>query len=494
VKEYSPKRRTAIVLSGSGVSGAYHAGVLKALDESGVKIDLLVGSGVGAVAAAFGAVAGGSRLYNRSGFWDGARWSAFYRLRPAANVALVLLAASFGVFLLPLALALIAGLLFPLVLIGDLLVPGGPARVIGRVWSVPEALAGPYLATLAVPIFALSILAAAFVLRAWLKDRRRFAEAFESVWDAQPGAYRLRRSLWEIARGPALSQAPPSELELGQRYVALLTENLGQPGFRELVLRTADLETGEVLSFVILDDAHRTAFARARALGPRSRLEGLPGAVDLREPGYDALLFDAVLTGLLPPVAGPLRRASFPKGGLHSGETHRLTDATLLGGCGITEAVAAGAEQIVVVAAAPEVAAPSPRRRGPRARLNGLLAAREREVVESDVRAAERINRMVETLGHRVDGGGRAWEDPASGRVFRDLALYVIRPGQRPLLPLDLDGARDAATEVVATAADLLELGHRDAYRLFVEPVVGAAPALPRVLAEESGRGTPLEL
>ncbi len=53
MQEYSPKRRTALVLSGTGTSGAYHAGVLKALDESGVKIDLVVGSGVGAIAAVF---------------------------------------------------------------------------------------------------------------------------------------------------------------------------------------------------------------------------------------------------------------------------------------------------------------------------------------------------------------------------------------------------------------------------------------------------------
>ncbi|HEX6006341.1 MAG TPA: Ku protein [Burkholderiales bacterium] len=33
--EYSPKRRTALVFAGSGTSGAYHAGVLKALEEAG---------------------------------------------------------------------------------------------------------------------------------------------------------------------------------------------------------------------------------------------------------------------------------------------------------------------------------------------------------------------------------------------------------------------------------------------------------------------------
>jgi len=33
---YSPRRRTALVLSGTGTAGAYHAGVLMALHEAGV--------------------------------------------------------------------------------------------------------------------------------------------------------------------------------------------------------------------------------------------------------------------------------------------------------------------------------------------------------------------------------------------------------------------------------------------------------------------------
>jgi len=37
---------------------------------------------------------------------------------------------------------------------------------------------------------------------------------------------------------------------------------------------------------------------------------------------------------------------------------------------------------------------------------------------------------------------------------------------------------------VRATASDLLELGYRDAYRLFVEPVVGAVPETPAAGAE----------
>ena len=90
--------------------------------------------------------------------------------------------------------------------------------------------------------------------------------------------------------------------------MALLAENLGQPGFRELILRAADLETGRVLPFVLLDETHRKAFLPPSPGGPARGPRGPAGAVDLRAPGYDALFFDAGRLG--PPVGltGPVRR------------------------------------------------------------------------------------------------------------------------------------------------------------------------------------------
>jgi hypothetical protein len=239
---------------------------------------------------------------------------------------------------------------------------------------------------------------------------------------------------------------------------------------------------------VFLGDTRRAAFAAARSPSGRWRVDGLPGAVDLRTPGYAELLFDAAATGLLPPVGAPLRRLTFPKGGPHAGEVHRLTDATLVGGAGLAEALAAGAEQVIVASAVPVESALPARRRGLRPRFDAVLAALERGALERDLTGAERINRMVETLGHRTEDGGRAWQDPATGRVYRAFTLYVVRPEGRLLGPLELDGARDPKTEVLATPADLVEQGYRDAYRMFVEPVVGAVPAPRRALAEEEGQ------
>ncbi len=463
------------MLTGSGTAAAYHAGVLKALDESGVKIDVIVGSGAGTIAAAFSAIAGSARLYGQDGFWAGARWSSFYRLRLAARTGALLVAASYGLFLLPLALAIAGFVLFLPALIADLFLPGIFAGLIGQLAAVPGVVRGPYLAALTVPVFALCVLATVAALRVFVRDRRRFSESLESLLDAERGRERLSRALWEIARGPALSDAPPAEAELGRRYVALAAENLGQPGFRELILRVADLETGGALGFVLLQDAHRNSFAASRSRSPRSRVDGMSDAIDLRSPGGDGLFFDAVMTGLLPPLVAPVQRVAFPKGGLHGGETHRLTDATLVSGCGLGEALAAGAEQVLVVSPTPEQQAPPARRRGPRAQADGALTLLERQAVERDVAQAERINRMVQTLGHD-SATGRAWQDPATGRLYREFALYLVRPERRGLGPLEWDGARDPATEVLETPDDLIERGYKDAYRQFVEPVVGAGP------------------
>lgn len=482
-REYSPKRRTAVLFAGSGTAGAYHAGALRALDESGVKLDLVVGSGAGTIAAAFAAVSGGAKLYGDGGFWDGVDWSRLYRLQLFARTALGLSAASFAVFLLPPFLALVSGVVvLPVLFIVDVLWPGVFGQVINQLAGAPALIRGPYLAALAAPVFALCLITTLAVVRLLLRDRRRFAERFESFLDVERGRERLVRALWEISRGPTLSDQPPPEPELGKRYVALAAENLGQPGFRELILRAADVEAGAALDFVLLQDAHRTSFAAARTRGPRSRLEGLPGAVDLRAADHDTLFFDAAMTGLLPPFVTPMRRVSFPKGGLHGGQTHRLADATLAFGTGIAAALHAGAEQVILVTPVSEDHDPPARRRGPRAHADGAIALLERQAVEADVSAAERINRMVQTLGHDTPAG-RAWQDPASGRLFREFSLYVVRPTRRGLLPLEWDGALDPASEVLETPEDLMERGYKDAYRLFVEPVVGAAPEPRRAVA-----------
>ena len=82
---YSPERRTAVVLAGTGAHGAYHAGVLRALEEAGVKIDSVAGHGVGAANAALAAIGGHARLWDASGVWRAPRTRDVVRLEGARS-------------------------------------------------------------------------------------------------------------------------------------------------------------------------------------------------------------------------------------------------------------------------------------------------------------------------------------------------------------------------------------------------------------------------
>ena len=495
MQEYTPKRRTALVLTGSGSAGAYHAGVLRALDESGVKIDLLVGSGAGVIAAVYGAVAGGARLSGPEGLWS--RIPHFFRLRTSLRASAALLFLSLAVCVLPLPIGLLWALFVPLGLLIDPLLPGSPLRtVLAAPWVDFGTFREVYLTALAAPSFFLWLFVAAVILRAAIKNRWRLLEYFESPWNASAAEDTLRTGLWELVRGANPAPKAPADSELGKRYVGLAVENLGQPGFREVLLRVADLDRGDALTFALLGDGLREAFGKSRTRPTSDGRDARPAVVDLRTPGYEGLVVDALLTGLLPPLFAPVRRLTFPKGGLYAGETHRLCDAGLVGGSGLWEALAAGAEQVIVATAVPSVSELPPRRRGPTAQADGAIAALERQAVERDLEEAERMNRIVETLGHEASDGRRAWEDPATGRVFRGVSLYVVRPEIRGLGPLEFEGVVDPRTEVVETPEDLAERGYQDAYRLFVAPIVGATPDGRWRQAERptSREGQPVEL
>ncbi|MCP5117284.1 MAG: hypothetical protein GY953_41195, partial [bacterium] len=86
---FSPTLRTAVVLVGEGTSAAYLAGALKALREAGVRFDLLVGKGVGAIVAAFGAIQAGDKLYGRAGLLGSLAKRAPWKLRAPYRAALI---------------------------------------------------------------------------------------------------------------------------------------------------------------------------------------------------------------------------------------------------------------------------------------------------------------------------------------------------------------------------------------------------------------------
>src|SRR5512134_857053 len=118
---YSTRLRTAVVVTGTGTAGAYHAGVLHALHEAGVRIDLLAGRGAGAIGVLFGAVDGGARLWEAGGIWKHAHARDLYGWRGSLRAAGWALLAAGIVVALPVALLAVsvltglAGLLLTLV-------------------------------------------------------------------------------------------------------------------------------------------------------------------------------------------------------------------------------------------------------------------------------------------------------------------------------------------------------------------------------------------
>ena len=105
---YSTRLRTALVLTGTGTSAAYHAGVLRALHEAGVKLDLVAGRGIGVVGALFAAVDGSARLWEVDGIWKAGGASQFYGWREPLRVAGWALAVAAAILAIPLVLLALA--------------------------------------------------------------------------------------------------------------------------------------------------------------------------------------------------------------------------------------------------------------------------------------------------------------------------------------------------------------------------------------------------
>src|SRR5579862_1407236 len=100
---YSPQLRTALVLTGTGTAGAYHAGVLRALHEAGVKLDVVAGRGIGVVGALFAAIDGEQCLWEDKGYWRSPAVSDLYRWRFPARLAAWTVGLSLAIVAVPLA-------------------------------------------------------------------------------------------------------------------------------------------------------------------------------------------------------------------------------------------------------------------------------------------------------------------------------------------------------------------------------------------------------
>ncbi|MEN3338078.1 MAG: hypothetical protein V7647_1754 [Acidobacteriota bacterium] len=471
-RSYSTRLRTAVVLTGSGTAAAYHAGVLRALHEAGLKIDLVAGRGAGAIGAFFAAVDGGAKLWDADGIWRSKAASRFYGWRPALRIAGWALVAAGIIFAVPLALLALAvavgtiGLLLTLV---GLQGPGSLLRTSFSAWI--DALFAPAALPTVIPrlvLFALLVGLAALagsVLSASLGGRAKRRTEHGTMWrligsplTAAGLVDRTLAELWNLIRGAAPIAAPPAP-ELGRKYVELLSDNIGQPGFRELLVTVHDMDARRDLVFAMLGTTHRQRFfGRPGAADSSGRaLE----TFDLAGVGRDHAL-DALAGALAIPVATEPHLASFSAEGVWRGETHRVCDRPGALARLLQEVALAGAEQVILVSAS-----------APAGRAHELRAGR------GDLRG-----RAGEQLGGFEAAGLRDALEQFDGRFA---GLFVIRPGHNPLGPLDFGGVYDERSDRTLPLAELTDRGYGDAYRQFIEPVVGAGGE--RIEAVHPGNG-----
>ena len=454
---YSPERRTALVLSGAGADGAYHAGVLRALHEAGVKIDIVCGRGIGALGAVFAAVDGGSRLWDAKGLWRTPAVAQLYRWRSALRVLFAVGAAIVGVLVSPilfLALGIVVyvtGLLFGMAGLDlgmDLL--RGYADLLAAAFA-PGALPTwlPRLIALCV-IVALIAVGIGLLLAARNTVHRRRSRG-SSAWsmisspiDGRRATQHFVNGLWELLRGGASLKAPPAE-ELSRRYSELLQDNLAQPGFRELLLIVHDLDARRDVVFGLV----REPFRRALFPPPGASAVRRSEAFDLAGLARDHLV-DVVRGALSIPGLTEPALVRFSADTYWRGETHRLVDRPESLSRLLEEAAAAGAEQAIVVSAA--TVPPGPHELA-RPRMEPL--ARCSEQTASIESAA--VRDAMQHLQHR----------------FR--AIYDIRAEHNPVGAFDLQGAFDERSDRHHSLAELMERGYHDAYHEFIDPVVAAS-------------------
>jgi len=458
-RQYSTRLRTALVLAGTGTAGAYHAGVLRALHEAGIKVDLVAGRGAGVIGAMFSAMDGAARLWDENGLWRRTAAGRFYRWRRPLRIAGWAVSGAGLILALPIAallLAVVIALTGMLLTFVGLESAGTAANAAYSRWietlfapgAVPTYV--PRLAVLAALVAAAAaaagVLASAFSRRA----KRRSGHGLVGRLIGGPlSATTLVEGacgeLWNLIRGAA-PLASPSAAELGRRYVELVSENLGQPGFRELLVAVHDMDTRRDLVFALLSQNHRARFFTRPGGESAARTAE---AFDLGGVGRDHAI-DALSAALAIPLATEPHLVTFAPEGPWRGETHRVCDRPGSLARVLEEVAAAGAEQVILVTGLP-----------PQGRPHELSAER------GDLRG-----HAAESLAAFETAGVRDVLEHWNGRFA---GLFVVRPAHNPLGPLDFDGVYDERSDREHTLAELVDRGYEDAYRQFIEPVVAAS-------------------
>jgi hypothetical protein len=404
------------------------------------------------------AVDGGSQLWDAGGFWRSPAVANLYQWRWPFTVLRWLALALLAVLAIPAAVMLLAVIVYPLaLLLGMAGLEAGARFVEAFIETLSGAFAPPALPTWIPRLATLFSVAALMVLGigawlAWWRSALYRRSTGSRLWtllgspiDAARAIEHATETVWRLLKGGASIKTPEAD-DLSRRYSELLAENLGQPGFKELLLVVHDLDANRDLVFGLVRDPYRRMlFPAPGAVSASRRAE----AHDLSS-GMQGFLADVLAAALSLPGVSESRLVKFAPDAYWRGETHRLGDRPGSIGRLIEEAAAAGAEQVMIVAASPEP--PGPHELRP-PRLDGLGRVGE-QIASADTAA---LSDAIRHLHHRFQG------------------LYLIRPSHNPIRPLDLTGAYDERSDRVQTLEELMERGYEDAYRQFIEPFLGAS-------------------
>jgi hypothetical protein len=454
---YSPERRTAVLFTGTGADGAYHAGAMRALQEAGVKVDIVGGRGIGAVSAVLAAVDGSAQLWEEGGFWRGEHIAELYRWRWPFRALQLLGVGLIAVLAVPAAVLMLAVFVYPIALALGMAGLESGARLVEFFLSFLNLAFSPSALPTWIPRLALLLSTGALIalgVGAWIARLRSplYRRSTGSwLWtllgsplDAGIAVKHATEAVWRLLKGSATIRTPDPD-DLSRRYAELLAENLGQPGFRELLLVAHDLDAHRDLVFGLVRDPFRRALFPPPGSGSSRRAE----AHDLSSPVH-AFVADVLAASLSVPGISDARLVQFAPDSYWRGETHRLIDRPAAFGRLLEEAAAAGAEQVVILAANADP--PGPHELRP-PRLDGL--GRVGEQIASAESAA--LGDAIKHLHHRFQ------------------SLYLIRPSHNAIRPFDLTGAYDEKSDRVVSLEELMERGYEDAYRQFIEPVLGAS-------------------
>lgn len=420
----------------------------------------MAGHGVGAVTALLAAIDGGARLWEQDGLWSSSRIHRYYRWRWPFRAATALLTLLACAVLIPVLVALAGAAAYGLAFLLSLLGAGAGTTLAADVagW-LGWVFAGPQLPTL-VPRLVMAlllVLVAVLVGAVWLArpPRAGLARTARGRWwwrlvgaplDPKPLREACASMVWDLLKGAAAGKRP-DVAGMSRRYVDVLTENLDQPAFRELMVAACDIDARHDLVGAVLREPSRPSFVASRPGRERAA-----EVIDLAGAGRE-LLFDLLGGALTPPTGVEPAPLTFPGDGFWRGETHRVTDRPGLLGRLLFELAEVGVEQVIVVSAsAPALAAHrlSSPAFDPRARLGEALDAAE----------SAACTEALQIAALRFDG------------------VFVIRPAHNVAGPFDFADARDEASDRDRSLRDLQQQGYEEAYHQFVEPVVGASGEL----------------